>query len=281
MRQIIEFSMFLAGATVLHLAVGYVAPSGTQSGAGAGGDAPVTLAAANVGLQDMIAEWDQPVEVVQQVAQPVPNAPEMAPAFMPNPDRAAPERPALQRPLAGDAPSLPEIDQTTAPKPKLAEHRPKLRPAAKTAVKAKPLQAKQTPAAKPEQKKSASATSPQKAAGAGTRKPTKGAGTGAAPKAKASGNSQNLMASWGGQIRSSIERRKRYPAGTRASGTVTLAISVHARGAIVGVSVIQSSGVPQLDRAAMSAVKSARIAAAPKGLGAGVHKFTIPMKFAP
>jgi protein TonB len=280
MRQIFEFTMFLAGATALHLAVGYVAPSGTQAAAGAGGDAPVTLAAANAGLQDMIAEWDRPVEIVQQVAQPAQNAPEMAPALMPSPERPVLERPGLQRPLAGDAPALPDIDQTTAPKPKLAELRPKLRPADKPLAQAKPVQAKKTPAPKPGQKKSAQPAAPQKAAGAGAKQATTGGGTGVAPKAR-TGNNKNLMASWGGQIRSSIERRKRYPAGTRASGTVTLAISVHVRGEIVGVSMVRSSGVPQIDRAAISAVKSARVSAAPKGLTTGVHTFTIPMKYAP
>lgn len=282
MRQIIEFSVFLAGATALHLAVGFVAPDGTQMAAGAGGDAPVTLAAANMSLQDMIADWDRPVELAQQVAQPSPDAPEMAPALMPMPDTATLQRPAVQRPIAGGAPALPQIDKTPASKPKIAEQRPKLRPAPKptAAPEAKPAPPKKTAAQKPKAQKSTQSVAPQKAAGAGGKKATGVAGSGAAPKAKA-GNTKKLMASWGGQISKSIERRKRYPAGTRARGTVMLAISVHTRGAVVSVSVRGSSGVAQLDRAALAAVKSARIAAAPKGLAAGVHRFTIPMTFKP
>lgn len=283
MRQVFEFSVFLAGATALHLAVGYVAPSGPQAAAGSAGEASVTLAAADTSLQMMIADWDRPVEVVQQVAQPaqpVQDAPEMAPVLTPMPESPTVQRSALQRPLASDAPALPKIDQTIAPKPKLAEQRPKLRPAAKpkpATAKSKPAPAQRPAAQQPVLKKSAKATPPQKAAGAGGKK---AAGAGTAPKANP-GKSKKLAVSWGGQIRSSIERRKRYPSGTRASGTATLAISVHTRGAIVAVSLLRSSGVAQLDRAAIAAVKSARISAAPKGLPAGVHKFTIPIKLQP
>ncbi len=89
------------------------------------------------------------------------------------------------------------------------------------------------------------------------------------------------MAQWGGQIRNAIERRKRYPSGTRATGTVTLQITVHTKGGLVDVSVRGSSGVAQIDRAAVLAVKTAQIVAAPKGISQGVQNFTLPMKFAP
>ena len=89
------------------------------------------------------------------------------------------------------------------------------------------------------------------------------------------------MAQWGGKIRSSIERRKRYPAGTRARGTVTLSIAVHNSGAVAGIAVQRSSGVAQIDRAAVAAVKAARLPAAPAGVTAGRYNFTLPMKFAP
>jgi protein TonB len=282
MKQFFEFSAFLAGATALHLSVGYIAPSGTQSAAGAGGDAYVTLAAANMSVQDMVTAWEQPVELTQDVAQPDPTVPELSVPQPMMPESAVAYRAPSRGPDAGTAPALPNIDQTPAAKPKLAEQRPKLRPVPKPkpVAKAKPAQAQKAAPQKPQQKKSEKSNAPQQAAGAGGKKAKGRAGTGAATKAKP-GNVKKLMASWGGQIRTSIERRKRYPSGTRARGTVTLAISVHTRGQVVGVSVSRSSGVPQIDRAAVAAVKSARIVAAPRGLKAGVHSFTLSMKFAP
>ncbi|WP_176249502.1 MULTISPECIES: energy transducer TonB [unclassified Sulfitobacter] len=288
MKQFFEFSAFLAGATALHLTVGYIAPTGTQSAAGAGGDATVTLAAANMSVQDMVTEWEKPVEVVQNVVQPAQLLPELAAPEPAMPQSAVTSRAPSPMPAAGAAPALPDVDQTPAAKPKLPEQRPKLRPekvakpkpTPKPVAKAKSVQTPKATAQKPQPKKSSQSNAPQKAAGSGGKTAKGSAGTGAATKAKPA-NRKNLMASWGGQIRTSIERRKRYPSGTRAHGTVTLAISVHTKGQVTGVSVRKSSGVAQIDRAAVAAVKSARIASAPKGLKSGVHSFTLPMKFAP
>lgn len=292
MRQVFEFSGFLAGAAALHLAVGLIAVDGAPDAGGVNGDAPVTLAAATPSMQALVAEWDRPVVAARTVVQPQTQPPDMdassatpaAPA-PPGPDGALRRPPALSAPVLGAAPSVPQIDRQTAAPPQPPQ-RPKARPpapakAAKAAkAEPRPKPAKPKPAAPAASGKSATASALQKAAGTAgqTNRGTAGA---AQSSAAQKGNQQQLLAKWGGQIRNSIERRKRYPAGIRATGTVTLAISVHTRGALAGVSVRRSSGVAQIDNAAVTAVRKARIAAAPKGLAAGVHSFTLPMKFAP
>lgn len=279
MKQVFEFSFFLAGATVLHLSVGLIAPDGQSAAEGEGGDAAITLVAASASVQDMVAAWEAPVTVTQEVAQPAAHPmaePTDAPSLaLPEPEVSPSTTPSALPSPAGDAPALPQIDRSVPPPPAppaMAQVRPVERPEVRPAPAAKPAAPKPTQA-KP-------ATTQQSAAGSGTRKT---AGTGAAPAARTTkpGNAKQLLATWGAQIRNSIERRKRYPAGTRARGTVTLAISVHTGGSVAGVTVRTSSGVAQIDRAAVAAVTSARIAAAPEGVAAGAHTFTLPMTFAP
>jgi protein TonB len=87
------------------------------------------------------------------------------------------------------------------------------------------------------------------------------------------------MAQWGGQVRAKIERKKRYPAGTRAAGKVILRLRLDAAGALHSVSVRRSSGDRALDQAALNAVTQARLPRAPKGLGVGLFTFDLPMSF--
>lgn len=83
-----------------------------------------------------------------------------------------------------------------------------------------------------------------------------------APKATKGGNKR-----WASQVRSKIERRKRFPAGG-ASGTVALAMSISGSGALNSVSVAGSSGNAALDRAALDAVRrAAPFPPAPEGGG--------------
>ena len=69
---------------------------------------------------------------------------------------------------------------------------------------------------------------------------------------------QSLLARWGASIRNRVERRKRYPRGTRAGGTTILRITVARTSQLVAVSVAKSSGNRTLDSAAISAVRRAR-----------------------
>jgi protein TonB len=105
---------------------------------------------------------------------------------------------------------------------------------------------------------------------------------GAAPLATLSqGARADLQASWGASIRARIERRKAYPAAAgRATGTVTVRLTVSPSGRLGGVTVVQSSGNSALDQAALRAVGSARLPKAPQGLTDASYAFTLPMTFA-
>ena len=173
--------------------------------------------------------------------------------------------PVLPKSAAPQEP-LPQIDLTTAPPPSdvapTVSFRPKGRPKAPKQASA-PARAAET----------ASGTGRNAAAGT----------TSATPRAAvaASGTSPAALAQWGGAIRNSIERRKQYPRGTRASGVVRLSIRVDTNGALAGVTIVGSSGDAALDRAALTAVQRARLPAAPNGVAAGSQTFTLPMTFRP
>ncbi len=76
--------------------------------------------------------------------------------------------------------------------------------------------------------------------------------------------SQEALASWSSQVRRAIERKKRYPRGTRASGTAVVSLTVSKAGQLLGASLKRGSGTKALDKAALNAVKTARYPAAPK-----------------
>ncbi|GAW36753.1 gram-negative bacterial tonB protein [Roseovarius sp. A-2] len=89
----------------------------------------------------------------------------------------------------------------------------------------------------------------------------------------------SLMAQWGGSIRSRIERQKRYPRGTRASGTVHLTLTVSGAGQLLAARVRQSSGDRALDAAALQAVQRARLPSKPAQLPGKRHAFNLPVAF--
>jgi|GEM_PF-3576960 len=86
---------------------------------------------------------------------------------------------------------------------------------------------------------------------------------------------------WASTIRKRIEARKAYPAAAKgAQGTVTVRLTVSRAGQLLGVAVVQSSGVAALDKAAVRAVQTARFPAAPEGVADDSASFALPMKFA-
>lgn len=275
MKVFAEFGIFIAVATASHLALFDGGSIGAPDAAGDAGAAALTLAASSEALTAMVAAWERPVEAMtetgmmaqttQVVLQPAP------------PPTAAPALP--RQPLAAsDAPlpdaDLPQIDTAVPPRPQryaaLQSPRPQLRPEAPTQPAAPKKAATQKTAAKPATKQTAAGSGKSKAAG--TTKAAK------AP-AKQQSNTPALMAQWGNTIRSAVERRKTYPAGTRAQGKVVLAVAVSSNGALAGVKVRRSSGHAALDQAAVTAVRRARFKPAPRGLPAGVHQFSLPISF--
>ena len=197
------------------------------------------------------APLDQPQPDPLPSPQPVDLPEDVAPAQPPD----APDLAEVAAPDALPALALPEVLADTAP---IVTPRPRVKAETKPAPKpaAKPAKPAPKPEAKPEAR---AAAKPAAAAPAAT--------------ARAGGGSRD---SWMADARRKIERRKRYPSAARgATGTVTLAVSVAASGALSGVSVAGSSGNAALDEAAASAVRRA----APFKPSASGYNFTVPMVF--
>ena len=254
MKPMMEFSAFLGlalGAHVMIWTTGTGGPVGAVAGPESG---RVVLAGSNPSLQSMVADWDRPPSVSPEIHVPV-----MAPSAMTAP---AAEATVQAPPAMLEAPPLlptPRMEKALAP------DSPPLPP--KTAAK---------PAAKTAQPKASSSKDSQKAKTMSAGKRGVAGGTPAKAATKTSIKADpNQMARWGWAIRSSIERRKKYPAGTHAKGTVSLAITVANSGALAGLTIAKSSGDASLDRAAMEAVKRARLPKAPAGIPPGPHRFTL------
>lgn len=282
MRYFAEFSIFLVIATASHFAFFQGEQAGSAEAMGNEGAEVLMLAASSESLSEMVQAWDRPVEVVQQAAMPEQMKPltepvvQARPTAMTNPSAPVPNFATA----ALEAPDLPSIDMADPPRPDFAavqSARPQLRPAPPPRARVKPAASKPA-ASKPAAKKKSSAAKRQVASGAG-----KGKAAGKKKKAKApakrQASSPAAKAQWGGSIRSAVERRKKYPANTRARGRVVLTVAVSTKGRLASVKVKRSSGNRALDKAAVSAVKRARFKAAPRGVKSGVHYFSLPISF--
>ena len=277
MIRAVEFSACLALAAGLHLALWTGSRDGAPGSAGMGGAESLTVTAISPALADLVAAWDSPPPAPETPVLNPPQIPTSLSAPAPQPQTTAPR----STPKAPTAPvlsatlpsALPSIDMQTPPAP--PQTRPQQRPETLAQTQPAPKPDAQ-PAPKPQTDSRASQTAASQGQGAA-------AGTTAARAEPALSPARvaTLMAQWGGGLRNSVERRKRYPGGTRASGTVHLSIKIHTNGALTSVGVTRSSGDAALDRAAVAAVQSARLPAAPRGMPPGTHAFSLPMSFKP
>ncbi|MCI2393807.1 TonB family protein [Aliiroseovarius sediminis] len=252
LREIlICFGLAVSGHVVLWPS----APPVGSDAAGADGQAQVALRASDATLEALVARWETTPDVAVATPELAPPMP-VEPPVLDTPSNAQ----AQARMAMPVMPARPDVDRPSADTPPPATSAPE------ASVKPKPR--KPAPAVK---------RAPQRAVGAG-------GGQAAGRKAKTDssagqGDSQRLLARWGGKVRAAIERRKRYPRGTRAEGTVTLSLTVSPAGQVVSAGVVRSSGHAALDQAALAAIRTARIPPAPKGLGKGPHRFTVPVAF--
>lgn len=278
MRGLAEFVACLAIAAASHLAMFQVIPDDTAAVTGNTEEARVALAQSSPSLSALVAEWDRPVEAVQSIAgtapsqpPPVSNPARLVP--LPAPRVARSPVPAIARPVETDA--VPRVD-LTVPIPSNRAAKASARPRTRT----------DAPQAAPRKPAPATARAKRKAA-ASSGQPKTSRTQAAAPAAKTTAPAPSpkaspaAMAHWGSSIRSAVERRKRYPTGTRGKGTVTLAVAVSSAGALASVKVRRSSGDARLDNAAVTAVKRARFKPAPRGIAGGVHRFSLPISFSP
>ena len=109
---------------------------------------------------------------------------------------------------------------------------------------------------------------------------TTGPATTTNPNLVGNGASGSELDAYRSALRREIERHKRYPARAkmmRKQGVVTVSFTIGADGSITGVAIAKSSGVEDLDNAALSAVNSARsIGPRPAGMGASI---SVPISF--
>ena len=199
---------------------------------------------------------------------PAPPAARAAPSPPSTEPRVAVQRPdrIALAPPAAEAP--PEVDRTP-PRSHAPERsaRPTARPAAAAA-----RVSRETRPAQPAQKARGAGASRTSAARQPARTvPANG------PDA---GQLTRLQRQWGAGIHAAVARALRYPSGARGNGTVRVRIAVSPRGRVQSIRVLRSSGDPRLDRAAIAAVKSARLPRAPTGLTAASYPFDLPLAFA-
>lgn len=268
MKAAVEISFFLAVAAGVHVAVWQGTESGSAPGAGNGGDMLVSLQASDPSLEALVDQWQRDPVVSPNPAELTPDQPSP-----PTPiQRTAPEQP-LPHLTAVESLPMPEADR---PAPVFVDRASHDYAFAAPERSIRPHQRQPQP--KPA--RSSVSSSGQKAAGHGQS--NHAGDNGASPSAAAiTAETTALMATWGQAIRAEIERRKTFPKGLRAQGSVTLAIAVHSNGTVSAVNIRKSSGHPALDQAAIAAVKRARIRSAPKGLATGLHQFVLPMSFQP
>ena len=313
----LEFAGFVALAAAVHAGFWTVAPEGGGTG-GAGGANTATLAASTPQVAALVETWQRPVEAMPDApvpgtipvpdAQPVALRPEARHAAPPAPsaltDTArAPDRPQVESaPLPLPAPRVEARAPSTVQPPGTPQETARPSPARPSdATRRDPPDAPRAPQMAELPQVDRSAPAPQSSPPPATRpraRPAEPAPARAREVARGSGAAQaggqaqaaapaqideaaraSLMGQWGGAIRARIERHKRYPSGTRASGTAHLVLDVAADGRLVAVGMRRSSGDAQLDAAAVKAVRRARLPAAPDRLPGQRHRFNLPVAF--
>ncbi|MFV2052195.1 TonB family protein [Aliiroseovarius sp. YM-037] len=277
MTRIAEALLFLTLAVGLHVGAWFHAPVGVAEGSGAGGDAALSLEAADAAMAAMVASWEEVPEVSEAVSQTV-SAPEPLDAIA-QPDRPPAEvtaprtnAPSVALPTAENT-APPAITTTPATRPTVEAKRP-------DTTTARPQPRPEAPAEQPRQAAFGPANSTPQSA---ERAEGQGNGTARGQNAQAevatlsSGQRRALLANWGATIRARIERRKPRVSGR---GTAMVRIVVGRDGRVQGVGLAQSSGDGGLDRAAIRAVQRAgRFPPAPRQLTDVRYTFDLPVRF--
>ncbi|RBP87119.1 outer membrane transport energization protein TonB [Rhodobacter sp. 140A] len=271
-RPALEALTCLALALGLHLAVfGIGLPEGGAPSAGDGGDAMITLAAADADLQALVDSWDR-VELPEPelTLPPTPPAIEVAPEIALPELATAPPLPAAPK---APAPAAAAPDSPPAPQADPAPPKPTAKPA--------PKQSRREPAETPRKPEGATASvAGQRAAGSGGRG-AQGMNGSADVPSLTEGAIRSARVEWGAAIRARIERQKRYPtAAGRAQGRVTVFLTVTRAGELAAARIATGSGSAALDAAALDAVRRAgRFPPAPAALTEPSYSFTLPLSF--
>ena len=258
MIRLLQPLFFGSVAVAGHLAVFAASPIGIPTSTNTPAMTPaVQMAPAHMAA--MVQQWTRAPEVQAEVAPVAPAAPEALALLVP----VAPDTPRPLAPMV--APAAPSIA------PKMDAPQIDTRPAAKPEPKPAPKVVEKPKVVQKAVQKTAPATAPakvQKPASVAT-KPVKAS----APNPAAT---KTMMSTWGKGITRAIAKQSRRTKGL-GKGVVVLVIKVDTGGRLVAASVKKSSGSAALDKAALAAVGRASLPAAPKGMGGGAHRFTLPV----
>jgi periplasmic protein TonB len=279
-RLFINGTIFLLIAFGLHVAAFWAKPSdGAAASAGAGGSGLMTMVAAPESYGDLIKAWETPPEVAEASVELTPPktvsvdpaasildatvaTPIALPQMLQSPS-ALDDVPVVQ---AAPPPPEPPVQPLSKIKPPQRPKPPVKKPAKPAPVKKQPAQATSTPS------KAATAAGTGGTSNAGNRQTSAHSNLSKSEK-------QSLVAAWGASIRAKIDRAKRRPRGGE-TGVVTVVVSVGHDGALLNVGLARSSGQPELDAAAIAAVKRARrFSKAPKQLAKTNYKFRLEIQF--
>lgn len=218
-----------------------------------------------------VAETEPPPEAAVEPAEPVTEPSETAPA-----DTVEPTPPTMAERV--DQPPLEEVMPDVAeavtpevviplpqPKPVEVPVEAKTKKQAKTEVK-EPAEVKaKKPVEKAKKRPKKEEAAPPRTTASLAAKP---AARAAAPKsAKATAWRSGVSSSkWNSQLHAWIRRHTRYPRvakARRAEGTPNVTFTVDASGRVLSARLTRSSGDPDLDRAALSALQGAKVPAPP------------------
>jgi protein TonB len=295
MRGLAEICVFTGLAAAVHAAVivTVVSPAGLPDGAGASGDAVLTLAAVSPELAATVQGWTRPPEVMERLVA-APREPDLetlsvqasedtlprsasleagriAVPTLPDPAIALDEVPAAPAPDARITPIAPETVVLSSP-------RPAPRPSAARPPAPLPPVTASEPVAPQQLSEPPRAAQQAKGPGAAA---SKGASTASVQSVAARvAPSASSIAAWGADIRARIEARKMLPAGRWAPRRVVLRITVGRDGRVQGAAILQSAGDARLDRAALAAVtRAGRLPKAPAGFDRDTMQFDLPISF--
>ncbi|WP_455270648.1 energy transducer TonB [Rhizobium herbae] len=181
----------------------------------------------------------------------------------------------------------PEITATVAPvETVIPEEKPEIKPEPEKKPEPKKEPDKEKPKKKPVRKKAGDAGKQVETVTKGQADGVEGAAatasTGKKGKiAQAFGNAAE--SNYKGKVRSKVQRHFRYPkSADRAglSGTVTVAFTISASGGVASVRIVNGSGSPVLDDAALNAVRKAEpFPKIPEGANRSRWPFVIPLQF--
>ena len=336
--RLLESSIFIGIAFVLHLGVAGWSMSDGEQAAGSGGAASISLTGSVGSMAAMVEEWTKPPEIEEMINPPATPVLDLSQSQVEQVQKTIPPNTVAQPiaptatsslvvplsvldalplpavPISTDAPeALSELETTIEKSPQLSEPADRMPPLSmdSSAMLLDPSRSDQLPKIAPEpepqtervEKSSPPPQRPQppkptpperppaQAAAAQPSTTARGSGGGrsagqsgkAVESTSSQGNQASLIATWSGQIQRQLQRKLVYPRKARArgmTGRTVVAIKVNSTGAILSVSVQQSSGETMLDRAALETFsRVGRLPNAPEGLAAGSYNFRIPVVF--